>query len=192
LITALLLLACCAEPAAPPRRSPKALELALRLGPTFSTGAALPNATSDRRVGMGASLGVFYRTRYFLSPFVETGYALLSTGTAFVPRGAPGGPGTIVDRLDAWHAVAGLSYEAWRLRVGLAAGGYSFGLTSRLGGVTSATRATSIGFDAYLALTLLRAPRFFTALELVTNNAPTADLHYFQAALAIHGDFLRW
>jgi hypothetical protein len=197
LIGTLLLATCCAQvrtaPAvAPPRPSLKVIEVALRLGPPYVTGAELPNATTDHRVGMEAALQLFYRTRYFLTPFVEGGYAFLSTGSAFVPRGQPGGPGTIADRLDAWHLAGGISHEFWRFRAGAAIGFYSFGLSVRFAGVDSSTTASSLGLDAYLGVTLLRARRFFTTLDLVTHNAPTADLHYFQAALSLHGDFLRW
>jgi len=33
---------------------------------------------------------------------------------------------------------------------------------------------------------------FFTTLDLVTHNAPAADLHYFQVTISLHGDFLQW
>jgi hypothetical protein len=139
---------------------------------------------------MEAALQVFHRTRYFLTPFAEGGYAVLSTGSARVPAGEPGGPGTIADRLEAWHVALGISHEFWRFRAGAAIGFYSFGLSARLDGVTSSTTASSLGLDAFVGVTLLKAPRFFTTLDLVTHNAPTVDLHYFQAAVSIHGDFL--
>ena len=164
----------------------------MRLGPTYVTGAALPNATSDRRVGMEGALQIFYRTRYFLTPFVEGGYAFLSTGSAPVPAGQPGGPGILADRLDSWHVGGGLSYEFWRLRAGAAIGFYSFGLSVGLDGVSSSTTFSSLGLDGFLGVTLVKASRFFATLDLVSHNAPTADLHYFQAAISLHGDFLRW
>lgn len=182
-----LLAAPAPAPVEPPKR-PRILEAALRLGPTFTLGAGLRGASSDQIVGMGGALAVFYRTRYFLSPFVEGGYARLSTGSAPVPRSAPGGPGTIADRLDAGHLVGGLSYSAWRLRAGLGAGMYVFGLRSKLAGVTSSTRAYSVGFDAHVSVRLFETARFFTALDLVSHNAPTTDLHYLQVAFSIHGD----
>lgn len=43
----------------------------------------------------------------------------------------------------------------------------------------------------FLGVTLLKAPGFFATFDLVTRSAPTADLHYLQAAMTIHGDFLR-
>jgi hypothetical protein len=191
-----LLAACCALQAAVPTipappRAPRILEVALRVGPTYITGAALPDATSDRRAGMEAALQIFYRTRYFLTPFAEGGYAFLSTGTALVPAGRPGGPGVLSDRLDAWHLSGGLSHEFWRFRAGAAIGLYSFGLSASLDGVASSTSFSSLGLDAFVGVTLVKTPRFFTTLDLVTHNAPTADLHYFQAAITLHGDLLR-
>jgi hypothetical protein len=175
-------------PVAEAPRPPRVLEASLRVGPTFTLGNGLPGATSDRIVGMGLALSVFYRSRYFLAPFVEGGHTRLSTGSAFVPRGAPGGPGTLSDRLTAWHVVGGLSYSAWRLRAGLGAGLYAFGLTSKLDGISSSTQALSVGFAAHVGVRLLEASRFFTALDLVSHNAPTTNLHYLQVALSIHGD----
>lgn len=186
--SALLLAACCAEP--PP--ATKALDLALRVGPTVTLGAALPRAVSDQRGGMEAAAQLHFRTRYFLTPFLEGGYARLGAGSAPVPRTQPGGPGMLSVRMDAWHLTAGLTYALGPARVAVAAGYYGFGLTSQLAGVTSTTSAGSFGLDASLGLTLVRAPRFFATLELVTHNGLTADLHYLQAALSIHGDFLRW
>lgn len=164
----------------------------MQLGPTYVTGAALPDATSDRRVGMEAALQIFHRTRYFLTPFAEGGYAFLSSGAALVPAGKPGGPGYLADRLATWHVDLGLSHDFWRLRAGVAVGFYSFNLTARLAGAESTTNFSSLGLDAFLGVTLVKTPGFFTTLDLVTHNAPTADLHYFQAALTLHGDFLRW
>ena len=171
---------------------PRIVEVALRLGPTYITGAALPNATSDRRVGMEAALQIFYRTRYLLTPFAEGGYAFLSSGAAPVPGRSPGGPGTLFAKLDGWHISGGLSHEFWRFRAGAAVGFYSFGLSERLDGVASRTCFSSLGLDAFPGVTLVKAPRVFATFDLVTHNAPTADLHYFQAAITLHGDFLRW
>lgn len=197
----LLLVACCAQVAAPPAPAaaapmpkppvPRIVEVALRVGPTYVTGAALPNATSDRRVGMEAALQVFYRTRYFLTPFVEGGYAFVSSGAATVPAGSPGGPGTLFAKLDGWHVAGGLSHEFWRMRAGAAVGFYSFKLSDSLAGVEATTHFSSLGLDAFVGVTLVKTPRFFGTFDLVTHNAPTADLHYFQAAITLHGDFLR-
>jgi hypothetical protein len=184
--TALLLAACCAEPPV------KALDLALRLGPTYALGGALPNAVSDERLGMEAALQLHYRTRYLLTPFLEGGYARLGAGSAPVPRTEPGGPGMLSVRMDAWHLTAGLTYTLWRAHLGVAMGFYDFGLKSQLAGVSSSTHAASLGLDAVVGVRLFEAPRFFAAFEVVSHNGLTADLHYVQAALSIHGDALRW
>jgi hypothetical protein len=194
----LLLAACCAQiaappalPAAPKPRVPRIVEVALRVGPTYITGAALPGATSDRRAGMEAALQVFYRTRYFLTPFAEGGYAFLSSGAAPVHAGNSSGPGTLFAKLDGWHISGGIAHEFWRMRAGAAIGFYSFGLSESLDGVASRTHFSSLGLDAFVGVTLVKAPRFFATFDLVTHNAPTADLHYFQAALTLHGDLLQ-
>lgn len=183
---ALLLAACCEAPPA------GAIDIALRLGPTYSLGAPLPRAISDQRLGMEAALQLHYRFRYFLTPFIEAGYARLGAGSASVPRHEPGGPGTLSTRLDAWHATAGLTYTLWRAHLGVALGIYDFGIKSQLAGITSNTFALSLGMDALVGITVIEAPRFSARIELVTHNGLTADLHYLQAGIAIHGDVARW
>lgn len=178
-----------AEP--PPRPQPRnVFEASVLLGPSYVFGTPLPNAISDRRVGMGGGVALFYRSRYFLTPFVDVGYSILSRGSARVPDFEPGGPGVIDDRLDAWHFSAGAALDVWRLRFRAGVALYLLGVSSKLAGVESSTSDLSVGSLLGVTANVLRARRFFLGLDFVAHNAPQANVHYLRAGLSVHGDIL--
>lgn len=175
--------------AEPPKR---AFELSSLLGVSFVTGAPLANAFSDRRAGLAGSLSLRYRNPYFLAPLVNVGYALLSSGAARIPRGEPGGGQVIEDHLGAWHVALGVSADVLRLRLGLAAAGYVFGLRSSVGGDTSRTDALVFGPMAFASLTAVRAPRFHLGVDLAAHIAPAAGVNYITLGLSLHGDIAKF
>ena len=171
---------------------PNTIEVSLFLGPNYVLGDPLPNAIADQRVGLGGSLRVLLRTRYFLDPFIDAGYSFLSKGAARVPAGEPGGPGFVSNRLDAFHVTAGLALDLWRLRFSAGAGVYFFGLATSFAGVDSTTSDIQIGSILGVSAILFRAPRFHLATEFSARNAPCGGLNYFSLGLSVHGDVFRW
>lgn len=170
----------------PPTRG--AFEVSLLLGPSYVFGTPLPNAISDQRVAMGGAVAVFYRSRYFLTPFVDVGYGLLSQGSARVAEFEPGGPGVISNTLDAWHFSAGVAIDVWRLRLRAGAAVYRFGVASSFAGVDASTSDVSVGSVLGVSANVFRARRFHLGLDFMAHNAPQANVHYLRFGLSIHQD----
>lgn len=181
----LLILATTNTPAVPPRGT---LEVMGFVGANYVLGAPLSNALSDQRFGVGGALGIVYRNRYFLYPFVRVGYSFLSKGSARVSAGEPGGPGVISNSLDTFHAAAGVAFQVWRLRFLAGAGAYFFGLRTSFAGVDSSTRDASIGSILGVSTVVYRVDRFHLALTGLAHNAPEAGINYFSFGFSMLGD----
>lgn len=186
----LILLATTTTEAPPPPPKTSTLEVSMLLGPSYVLGPAVPNSIADRRMGMGGALQIVYRTRYFLAPFIDGGYTVLSKGAAHVPAGEPGGPAIISNSLDAVHVAAGLAFDIWRVRLLVGAGVYFFGLSTKLGGTESSTRDGSLGSILGLSAKIYRARRFHLAADFFARNAPESGLNYLTFGLSVHGDAL--
>lgn len=177
-----------AQAAAPAR----AFEVSSVLGASYVTGEPLSGAISDRRVGLAGAIRIRYRNPYFLAPFVDVGYALLSSGAARIAAGEPDAGRVVSNHLGAWHVGAGVSLDVLRLRLGLAATAYVFGLRSSLAGVTSRTDSLAFGPLASASLRLIRASRFHMGVDAIAHMAPQAGIHYFTLGLSMHGDVIAW
>lgn len=174
---------------------PHVLELDLHVGISLDVGeqAIQELAIADHRVGSTVSGSLVYRTRYFLSPFVDVGFTGVSSGGTLVPAYQSGGPAVADQRLSLWNVSSGLAFDTWRLRF---QGGLGFGvvaLHTRLEGDDS--RSNRLGPLAFLAvgLDLVHRPSFALALKLrALLSSQHLDVQVFSIGLEIRGDVFRF
>lgn len=171
------------------------LEADLHFGFTMDFGdqAIQELAIADNRKGGTLSFGAVYKTRYFLSPFVDVGYTAASAGGTLVPAYQTGGPAIADQRLSVWNVSSGLAFDTWRLRLQC---GLGFGIVvvrTRLDGDESrADRAGPLAFFA-IGLDLVRAPRFALALKgRALLSSQHLDVQVVSLGLEIRGDLLRF
>jgi hypothetical protein len=150
-------------------------------------------AIADRRSGETISASFLYKTRYFLSPFIDVGYTLASSGGTIVPAYQVAGPTIADNRLSLWNLSSGLTFDTWRLRF---QGGLGIGFVvvrTRLAGDESrADRAGPLAFFA-VGLDLVRAPGFDLALKLrALLSSQHLDMQVLSIGLEIRGDLLRF
>lgn len=173
---------------------PHVLELDLHVGLSADIGeqAIQELAIADHRVGTTVSGAIVYRTRYFLSPFLDVGFTGVSSGGTLVPAYA-GGPAVADQRLSLWNVASGFAFDTWRLRF---QGGLGFGVVSlhtRLQGDDS--RSSRLGPCAMFAvgLDLVHRPSFDLALKLrALLSSQHLDVQVFSIGLEIRGDVFRF
>ena len=171
------------------------LEADFHAGLSFDVGkqAIQELAIADHRLGSTLSIAAVYRTRYFLSPFIDVGYTAASAGGTIVPGYQYGGPAIADQRLSVWNVSSGFAFDTWRLRF---QGGLGFGvvvLRTRLDGDEShSARFGPLAFFA-ASVDLVRAPRFDLALKLRgLLSSQHLDAQVFSIGLEIRGDLLRF
>lgn len=163
------------------------------LGVAVGEQAVQELAVADRRTGFTVSGALFYKTRYFLSPFLDVGYTAVSAGGTIVPAYQTAGPAIADQRLSLWNASGGLAYHTWRVRF---QGGLGFGvvvLRTRLAGDES--RGARLGPLPFfgMGIDLVRAPRFELALKLrALLSSQHLDVEVFSVGFEIRGDMLRF
>lgn len=174
---------------------PHVFEADLHVGLSVDVGeqAVQELAISDRRLGGTLSGALVYKTRYFLSPFLDVGYTNASSGGTIVPAFQTGGPAIADQRLSVWNLSSGLAFDTWRLRF---QGGLGLGivvLRTRLAGDESrADRAGPLAFFA-IGLDLVHRPSFDLALKLrALLSSQHLDVQVFSIGLEIRGDVFRF
>ncbi|HQY60396.1 MAG: hypothetical protein IPF92_14070 [Myxococcales bacterium] len=173
----------------------RALEADLHVGVGVTRGeqAVQELAVADRRVGGTASAALVYRTRYFLSPFVDVGHTVVSSGGTLVPADQTSRAEIADQRLSLWNASGGLTFDTWRLRF---QGGLGVGVVvvrTRLAG--DEARSARLGPLPYfsLGIALVRAPRLTLALKLrALPSSQHLDVEVFSVGFEVRGDLLRF
>lgn len=174
---------------------PHVFEVDFHVGMSLALGeqAVQELAIADHRLGSTISAAVLYKTRYFLSPFIDVGYTLASAGGTIVPAFQTGGPAIADQRLSVWNLSSGLAFDTWRLRF---EGGLGLGFVvvrQRLAGDESrADRAGPLAFFS-TSLDLVRAPRFDLALKLrALLSSQHLDVQILSIGLELRGDLFRF
>ncbi len=173
----------------------RVLEADLHVGVSVTRGeqAVQELAVADRRTGGTVSAALVYRTRYFLSPFVDVGHTLVSSGGTTVPAYQTAGPAIADQRLALWNASGGLTLDTWRLRF---QGGLGVGVVvvrTRLAG--DEARGARLGPLPFFSVgvSLVRAPRFALALKLrALPSSQHLDVEVFSVGFEARGDLLRF
>ena len=183
--------------ASAPAPAPKThtVEVDLHFGLSYDVGeqAIQELALSDHRFGETFSVAAVYKTRYFLSPFVDVGYSAVSSGGTLVPFYQYGGPAIADQRLSLWNVSSGFAFDTWRLRFQAGLGLGVVVLRARVGADEShSARLAPLALFA-TSLDLVRAPRFALALKLqALLSSQHLDVQVFSAGLEIRGDLVRF
>ncbi len=168
-------------------------DLHVGLSATRAEQAVQELAVADRRTGGTLSAGLVYRTRYFLSPFVDLGYTAVSAGGTYVPAYQTSGPAIADQRLTLWNASGGLTFDTWRLRL---QGGLGLGVVvvrTRLAG--DEARGSRVGPLPFfgVGLALVRTERLTLALKLrALLSSQHLDVEVLSVGFELRGDLLRF
>lgn len=173
----------------------RVLEADLHVGVSFTPAeqAVQELSVADHRTGGTLSVGLVYRTRYFLSPFVDLGYTAASTGGTRVPASLTAGPAIADQRLSLWNTSVGVTFDTWRLRLQGGLGPGVVVVRTRLGGDEARTsRLGPLPFFS-LGVALVRSPRLSLALKLrALPSSQHLDLEVFSVGFEVRGDLLRF
>ncbi len=189
LSTAAAVDAAAATPEQPP---PPSLEAFAFVGPSLVAGdPAVPEATeSFRRVGIYGALGVAYRSRYFLDPFLSLGYGTLASGDTELPDGAWGEGGTLSQRLDIWLVSPGVTADVFRFRLRLGLGLAIVVQHYGFRGEDTTTTQTPLAGQVGLGFNLLEKRSFRLDVESTFVHAAGADVTFGVLGLTARGDLV--
>ena len=115
--------------------------------------------------GMSVALGATYRTRYFLSPFIDVGYYPLYSSESNVDLGNAGGRAHAVSSVFAWGVVAGPAFDFWRLRARAGIGADDVIVHASVLGQTARAAELDLGYAFSLGGFLLIRDRFRIGIE---------------------------
>ncbi|HVW23766.1 MAG TPA: hypothetical protein VHC69_00250 [Polyangiaceae bacterium] len=170
------------------------LEITATIGPSVVFGdAANPEySPSLRRVGVFGELGVAYRSRYFIDPFLAVSYAQLASGQAEMPNGPWGAGGMLDQRLDAWLVAPGITADLWRIRLRAALGFAIVVERYRYPGEDHSTTQVPLAHQLGLGFNVLDVRRFRLDLEARYVGAPGADITFLTFAAVMRGDLIEF
>jgi hypothetical protein len=192
----LVLLACLASsPARAAEPDASSLEMSGMLGPSVVFGDVANPAyptSSFRRGGVFGEVGLAYRSRYFLAPFVSVGYATLASAKTQVPSGPWGAGGTLDQHLGMWVLAPGVTVDLWRFRLryalGVAGVVQSFGSHGENHSSTQLVLAHQVG----LGFNVLDSGRFRLDTEMRLVRAGGADVTFLTLGIVARGDLVRF
>jgi hypothetical protein len=181
-----------AAPAASDGGTPSSLEVFALVGPTLTQGSPAYDAatTSFRRVGVYSELGVAYRSRYFLDPFISVGYGALASADAQMPAGEWGPAGKLQQNLGIWFISPGVTTEIWRFRLRLGIGlsvvleKNSFHSDKNTASQKPFTGQVGLGFNCY------ETHRFRLDVDARYVKAQGADVSFGMLGVTARGDLI--
>jgi hypothetical protein len=150
---------------------------------TFADVAYPTQALIDRKVGMGGSLSIAYKTPYVLFPFLDVSYFDLAR--ASVPALGLDGAPLVHDALAGWFAYAGAGSDLGPLRLKLGLGFDVLQRTSEAGGLRNAVSSLDLGAVLAPSLRLVRRSRFATSLEGRYYYSPASGNSFMALGLSI-------
>lgn len=160
--------------------SPSSLEVWAGIGPSvlFGEPANPEYADSFSRAGAYGELGIAYRSKYFIDPFVSFGYASLARGDAHLPDGPWGAGGDLDQSLTGYFISPGITGDIWRIRLRFGIGlailnqSFSFNGDDSSSSMYPLMNQLGVGFNA------LDMDRFRLDAEARVITAPGADLTF--------------
>jgi hypothetical protein len=176
----------------PEQPVPPSLEAFAFMGPSLVAGdPAMPDATeSFRRVGIYGGLGLAFRSRYFLDPFLSVGYGTLASGDTALPDGVWGEGGTLSQRLDLWLLSPGVTADLFRFRLRLGLGLAIVVQHYGFGGEQTTTTQVPIAGQVGIGFNVLENQRFRLDLESTFVQAAGADVTFGVLGVTGRGDLL--
>ena len=189
-IAGLLALATLAPAAAlgaePPKR---AVEVDAFGGLLKRNGLSVPDDTSTRNGGAALALGVHYRTRYFLAPFVEAGYYSLAASDRVVDLGS--GPALVLNSSWAFGFMGGAALDVWRVRLRAGLGAYDLFVRTVTTGASAARSTVSeldFGYVASASVYPLVRDRFRVGVEARVGLVVEAQVGFLAVGVTLGGD----
>ena len=175
---------------APVQPVPPSLEAFAFMGPSLVAGdPADPEATdSFRRIGIYGGLGVAFRSRYFLDPFLSVGYGTLASGDTELPDGAWGEGGTLSQRLDTWLFSPGVTADLFRVRLRLGLGLAIVVQRYGFGGEETTTTQFPIAGQVGIGFNVLARRSFRLDVESTFVHAAGADVTFGVLGLTARSD----
>lgn len=177
-----------------PRVPTRALEIGTFLGYGGGIGKQgdIGEVLRSRRGGFLLTAGVLYRTRYFLSPFVDAGFYQLYASRNRVDLGSLGGVTDVNSTLNAVGFVSGFALDAWRLRFKGGVGLFDVIVRSEVLGDRLATSELDMGYVLGIGGHILQRDRVKIGLELRAVAIVEAGMGVLALGLSIDHDALRF
>jgi hypothetical protein len=161
---------------------PKLSAIELSVHAAFArTLTARPNVNREIESTPGGphvAVSVLYRSRYFLSPFVDVSTTRLYASRERVDIGSAGGIVVSDNRLRANGAVVGAALDLARLRLQAGLGVYQLAVTSTVLGRTIRPKELAMGYLFALSGAFLRTERARLALEMRVGVIDEAATHF--------------
>ena len=192
-----------AAPAAPapaaPAPEPASLELFGSLSLSIAHGEpANPGLTNSfRRVGACGDVGVAYRSKYFLDPFVSVGYGSLASGDTTLPDSdtlVDGQPvytaGTLHQHLGMWLISPGVTTDLWRFRLRFGIGLGIVKESNRFHGEGNTATQLPLAWQAGLGFNCYQVSHFRLDAEARFIQAKGADVTFWTIGVTGRGDLV--
>jgi hypothetical protein len=173
-----------------PQPTVSSLEITGAFGPSILFGdPANPGyVESFSRAGVYGELGIAYRSKYFVDPFLTVGYGTLARGTSDLPDGTWGAGGAVEQDLGAWVISPGITTDIWRFRprigFGLAVVVQRFEFQGETHSSTQLPLVTQLG----LGFNAFDDGRFRLDVETRGILAPGADVRFMTIDAVFRGD----
>lgn len=138
--------------------------------------------------GGAASLGISFRSSYFLTPFVDVGYFPLYRSRNLVDLGSLGGKAVATNEIDGVGALAGVAIEVFRVRAAAAIGAYDLRVRSTVLGSSVSPHELSMGYMFALGGVVLRRRRFQVGAEVRARLVVETDTAAIELGLGMSGE----
>lgn len=184
-----LLLSLAAPGTASAEPAKRALEIDSFGGLLKRNGLTVADDTSTRNGGAALTLGVHYRTRYFLAPFLEGAYYSLAASDRVLDLGA--GPVLVLNRSWACGFVGGVALDVWRVRLRAGLGAYDLFVRTVTTGASAARSTVSeldFGYLAGASVYPIVRDRFRLGIEARVGLIVEAQVGFVAAGLTLGGD----
>jgi len=164
----------------------RALEVDAFGGLLRRSALTVPDETSTRNGGAALALGVVYRTRYFLAPFLEAAYYSLAASDRVVDLGS--GPTLVLNRSWAFGFMGGAAFDIWRVRLRAGLGAYDFFVRTVTPGARSTVSELDFGYVASAAVYPLVRDRFRVGIEARVGLIVEAQTGFLSFGATLGGD----
>ena len=144
----------------------------------------------SRRGGGSATVGLTYRSPYFLSPFLDVGYYPIFASQSVVDVGSYGGRVRATGTLDAIAAFLGPALDLGRFRIGAGVGAYQLHSTASVNGSTFSTRELHTGYALDVSFYLLRESGVSVGLDSRATIIQDSDIVVLTLGATVGADVI--
>jgi len=171
--------------AEPPKR---ALEVDAFGGILRRGNLTVPDDVSTRNGGLALALAVHYRSRYFLSPFLEAAYYSLAASDRVVDLGLGSGRSYVLNSSWAFGFTGGAALDIWRVRLRVGVGAYDLFVRTVTLGARSTVSELDFGYVASASVYPLVRDRFRVGFEARVGLVVEAQTGFIALGATLGGD----